>query len=58
MNRETSLQADQFSSKDSSNRVPVDAIDEKVMSLMDALYSARITSDEFIQVCHTSFPDL
>lgn len=51
MNRDPSVTTDQFSNKESSNRIPADAVDEKVMSQMDALYSAKITSEEFIKVC-------
>ena len=28
-----------------------DALDEKVMTLMNALYSAEMTCEEFVQVC-------
>jgi hypothetical protein len=49
MNREQSSQADQFSSKESNERPPGDALDEKVMSLMKSLYGAELAVDEFIE---------
>lgn len=49
MSKEPSQHTDQFSNKDSSNRGPADPIDDKVMSRMNGLYSAEVSTEELIR---------